>query len=172
MVDFYCDEEPLASGFCIFYDKDYLQNKTNYEEHKRQVLERLKHKVNHAISYNEPLLCIGFQLPDFSLSDLSINKELTMPIYFSGSQFFGKADFSGVNFQERTYFSKAKFRGEALFDKAKFRITSFNKAKFEGVPLPKLISREKPTKTNKLMLRCNNCTLLIFANAKVSQQSC
>ena len=28
----------------------------------------------------------------------------------------------------------------------------------------------KPTKTNKLMLRCNNCTLLIFANAMLSQQ--
>ena len=28
----------------------------------------------------------------------------------------------------------------------------------------------KPTKTNKLMLRCNNCTLLIFENGKLSQQ--
>jgi hypothetical protein len=29
----------------------------------------------------------------------------------------------------------------------------------------------KITKTNKLMLRCNNnCTLLIFANGKLSQQ--
>jgi hypothetical protein len=67
-VDFNCtEEEPLASGFCIFHDKDYLQDKTNYDEHKRKVLDRLKHKVNHAISNNEPLLCIGFQLPDFSL---------------------------------------------------------------------------------------------------------
>jgi hypothetical protein len=28
----------------------------------------------------------------------------------------------------------------------------------------------KPTKTNKLIPRCNNCTLLIFANANLSQQ--
>jgi len=28
----------------------------------------------------------------------------------------------------------------------------------------------KPTKTKKLMLRCNNCTLLIFENGKLSQQ--
>jgi hypothetical protein len=68
-VDFYCDEEPLASGFCIFHDKDYLQDKTNNEEHKRVVLDRLKRKVKHAISNNEPLLCLGFQLPDFNLSD-------------------------------------------------------------------------------------------------------
>ena len=49
-VDFNCtEEEPLASGLCIFHDKDYLQDKTNYEDHKRKVLDRLKHKVNHAI---------------------------------------------------------------------------------------------------------------------------
>jgi hypothetical protein len=64
-VDFDCpEEEPLASGFCIFHDKDYLQDKTNNEEHKRKVLNRLERKVNHAISNNEPLLCIGFQLPN------------------------------------------------------------------------------------------------------------
>lgn len=79
-VDFDCDEEPLASGFCIFHDKDYLQDKINYEEHKRKVQNRLKHRVNHAISNNEPLLCMGFQLPDFSLSDLDLSirsKEFT-----------------------------------------------------------------------------------------------
>jgi hypothetical protein len=86
--NFNCQEEnPLASGFCIFHDKDYLQDKTNNEEHKRIVLDRLKHNVNHAISNNEPLLCIGFQLPDF-LSDLSISKEFTKSVYFNGSWFY------------------------------------------------------------------------------------
>jgi hypothetical protein len=82
-VDFNCpEEEPLASGFCIFHDKDYLQDKTNYEEHERKVLDRLKNKVNHAIYNNEPLFCIGFQLPDFSLSDLrNISKEFTKSVY-------------------------------------------------------------------------------------------
>jgi hypothetical protein len=42
---------------------------TNNEEHKRKVLDILKNIVNHAISNDDPLLCIGFQLPDFSLSD-------------------------------------------------------------------------------------------------------
>jgi hypothetical protein len=63
--DLYCDEE-LASGFCIFHDKDYLQDKTNNEEHKRNLLDRFKHKVNDAISNKKPLFCIGFQLPDLS----------------------------------------------------------------------------------------------------------
>jgi hypothetical protein len=66
-VDFDCqEEEPLVSGFCIFHDKDYLQDKTNNEEHKRNLLDRFKHKVNDAISNKKPLFCIGFQLPDLS----------------------------------------------------------------------------------------------------------
>jgi hypothetical protein len=106
-VDFYCQEKEaldLASGLCMFHDKDYLQDKTNNEEHKRKVLDRLKHKVNHAISNNEPLLCIGFQLPEFRLSD---------------SQFFGKAEFF-----------EAKFHGEAHFGGATFHEAQFNEAKF------------------------------------------
>ena len=92
-VDFKCQEEdPLASDFCIFHDEDCLQDKTNYGEYKRKVLDRFKHKVDDAISNKKPLFCIGFQLPDFSLSDLSTSKEeFTKPVYFSGLQFFGKA---------------------------------------------------------------------------------
>jgi hypothetical protein len=131
-IHFCCPEEPLPSGFCIFHDKDYLQDKTNYEDHKRKVLERLKHKVNHAISNKETLLCIGFQLPDLSLSDLSVSKEFTIPVYFSSSQFFGKAyfheanfqdlaDFSLANFQVFAYFHDANFQGEAYFHDANFK---------------------------------------------------
>jgi hypothetical protein len=109
IVDFYCDDgDPLSSGFCIFHDKDYLQDKTNNEEHKRKVLERLKNKVNRAISNNEQLLCIGFHLPDFSLK----LTKFTKPVYFSGSQFFAKADFSGVNFEERASFNNSEFYGK------------------------------------------------------------
>ena len=105
------EEESLASGFCIFHDKDYLRDKTNYEEHKRKVLNRFKHKVNHAISNNEPLLCIGFRLPEFNLSDLSNSKEFTKSIYFNDSQFFGKATFSRTEFQGQAVFIGAKFKG-------------------------------------------------------------
>jgi hypothetical protein len=67
MVDFNCQEMPLVSGRCIFHDKDYLQDKTSKEKRKEEVLNRLKRKVNHAISDNESLLCIGFQLLDFQI---------------------------------------------------------------------------------------------------------
>jgi uncharacterized protein YjbI with pentapeptide repeats len=132
-IHFCCPEEPLASSFCIFHDKDYLQDKTNYEEHKRKILDRLKRKVNHAISNNETLLCIGFQLPEFSLSDLSISKEFTKPVYFNGSRFFGNADFFKTNFKGRAVFSEAHFQGGANFFGACFRqIAYFDKAHFQG----------------------------------------
>jgi len=135
-VDFYCDdEEALSSGFCIFHDKHYLQDKINNEEHKRNVLEKLKHKVDRALSYSEPLLCIGFQLPEFSLSDLSNNlsnsKEFTKPVYFSGSHFYEKADFARANFEGGASFYNTKFEGETLFYNANFRVAIFTKANFE-----------------------------------------
>jgi hypothetical protein len=142
-VDFYCVEESLASGFCIFHDKDYLQYGSNNEEYKRKVLDRLKHKVNHAISNNEPLFCIGFQLPEFSLSDLSNSSEFTKPVYFTGSQFFGNADFKGANFQEGVFFEEANFQkvlftgvnfqGKVHFYKANFQKEAlFNGSTFNG----------------------------------------
>jgi hypothetical protein len=76
--------------------------------HKRKVLERLKNKVNRAISNNEQLLCIGFHVPDFSLK----LTKFTKPVYFSGSQFFGKADFSKANFEERASFNNSEFYGK------------------------------------------------------------
>jgi hypothetical protein len=112
-IHFCCPEEPSASGFCIFHDKDYLHSKTNYEEHKRTVLDRLNHKVNHAISNNEPLLFIGFQLQDFNLLNLSNSKEFTKPIYFNGSRFFGNADFYRAKFEGGADFNGAKFQENA-----------------------------------------------------------
>ena len=106
-IDFYCDEEHLASGRCIFHDNHYLHDKTNNDEHKRTILDRLKRKVKHAISNNESLLCIGFKLQDFSLSHLSVNKVFTKSVYFCGSHLFGKAFLTRSNFQRAVFFSGA-----------------------------------------------------------------
>jgi hypothetical protein len=54
-------------------------------------------------------------------------------VYFSGSQFFGYADFKEAIFQERAVFSDARFKGGAYFDKAHFQeIVFLSRAKFEG----------------------------------------
>jgi hypothetical protein len=105
-IRFKCPEEvegPLASRFCTFHNNNYcVRDKAAHDIRKSFVLYLLKQKVNHAISYSEPLFCIGFQLHDFSLSNLSISKKFTKPVYFNGSQFFGKADFSEAKFQGDT----------------------------------------------------------------------
>jgi hypothetical protein len=143
-VDFNCDdEEPLASGRCILHDEGYLQDKEHEKEHKKKVIEKLRHTVNDAISNNKALLCIGFQLPGFSFSDLDISKEFTKPVYFINSQFFGKADFSEANFKGKADFLGAKFEGEVAFYNSEFYgktyfsgqfngITNFNYVLFEG----------------------------------------
>ena len=95
-----------------------------------KVLYRFKHKVNHAISYNESLLCIGFQLPDFSLSGLSISKEFTKPVYFFDSQFLGYADFFGANFKGEANFRKTTFCNEVNFTSVKFSQARFHSARF------------------------------------------
>jgi len=74
----------------------------------------LKHKVNDAISNNEPLFCIGFQLHDFNLWDLDISKEFTKPVYFNESLFFGKADSSRALLKGGADFIEAKFQAQGL----------------------------------------------------------
>jgi hypothetical protein len=76
---------------------------------KRRYWTGLKHKVNQAISNKEPLLCIGFLLPEFNLSDLTISIEFTKPVYFPDSQFFGKANFFKANLQGEANFEEANF---------------------------------------------------------------
>ncbi|HKG31907.1 MAG TPA: pentapeptide repeat-containing protein [Nitrososphaeraceae archaeon] len=123
----------MVSGFYIFHDKDYVQDKTNNEEHKRAVLDRLKRKVNHAISNNEPLLCIGYQLPEFSLSDLGIiSKEFTKSVYFNNSQFFGKAEFSEAKFHRGAFFGDTNFQETQFFDTEFYGEAIFRAANFQG----------------------------------------
>jgi hypothetical protein len=132
-VDFDCQEEPLVSGFCIFHDKGYLQDKTNNEEQKKKVLNRLKYKLNQSRrTIEEPLLCIGFRLPDFILSDLKISKEFGEPVYFSYCDFFGKADFAGANFQGEADFYASSFYGKTYFSGQFSNKMKFNYVLFEG----------------------------------------
>ena len=133
---FKCPEEGtliLASGFCIFHDKDSLQDKTMYEDRKKKQLDILTDKITQSISGGKPLLCIGFYLPDFNLSDLNIELEFTKPVYFVSSHFLGEVNFSKANFIGQAVFSKAIFEEETDFSGANFRGTAnFFEATFKG----------------------------------------
>ena len=134
--DFKC-QEPLVSEFCIFHDKGYLQDKANNKEHKQEVLDGLKRKVNHAISNHEPLFCVGFQLPDFSLSDLIsdlsiISKEFSEPVYFSQANFQGEVNFHEAKFQREADFINSEFYGKTYFSTHFNAETNFNYVLFEA----------------------------------------
>ena len=118
-ADYNCDskdEDILDSGWCIFHDENYLQDKSNnYKEHEQKVRDRLEAKVRNSIDKNEPLLCIGYHLPDFT-----INGNFTKPVYFMECEFRGKADFYEATFSAEANFTSAKFQGVTDFNKAPF----------------------------------------------------
>jgi flagellar motility protein MotE (MotC chaperone) len=66
MYNFECEyQEALETNFCIFHNKDYLQDKNNIIEYKqrvKEVKEKLNERVKQSISHNELLLCIGYHL--------------------------------------------------------------------------------------------------------------
>jgi hypothetical protein len=63
-VDYNCDSKDedildSGSGFCIFHDENYLQDKNNdHKEHEQKVRDRLEPKVRNSssVDQNEPLL--------------------------------------------------------------------------------------------------------------------
>jgi uncharacterized protein YjbI with pentapeptide repeats len=139
LVDYNCnskDGEVLDSGFCIFHDENYLQDKNNHKEREQEVVTKLMVKVNNSIDRKEALLCIGYRLPD-----IKIKGNFTKPLYFlqakfqqidfSLAKFSGEASFNSAEFSEKANFGSAKFSGEASFNSAKFSgEASFNSAKF------------------------------------------
>ena len=107
-VDYNCDskdEDILASGFCIFHDENYLQNKDNPEEHKQKVSKALMDKVNDSITNNKALFCIGYNLPP----DIRIHGTFSKPVYFSHAK-FQRVDFSSTKFSAVADFSEDYFR--------------------------------------------------------------
>ena len=50
----------------------------------------------------------------------------TKPVYFSGSQFFVKANFREAKFEGEVDFIQIKFQGGAAFDEAKFEEADFS----------------------------------------------
>lgn len=130
-----CPEtEVLDSGLCVFHDKDFLDDKTNYQEHTEVVLKKLKYKIKQSISNDKQLLCIGYFLPDFSLIDLDISDKenrvvFTKSVYFVSSR-FRNVDFSRALFDGEAVFESANFVGEANFSRVTFRIAIYDRAAF------------------------------------------
>jgi len=134
-MTFKCKEEALESSSCIFHDKNYLNHYLSSfrEERKKKVKNRLMDMIN-KVSSLEPLLCIGYHLPD-----IKIEGTLSKPVHFIQSKFEGTADFSEATFSGEAIFKEATFSGEASFKGATFlgktyfaTATFFREADFSG----------------------------------------
>ena len=128
---FECEEKSLDSGFCIFHDKNYDNNKER--------LNQLNKKIESSVRNKEPLFCIGYNIPD-----IKIKKKFFALIYFTKAKlenfnFSGSeaeyADFSGTKFDyidfSETTFNELDFLGSEGFGNSKFsKITILKKANF------------------------------------------
>jgi uncharacterized protein YjbI with pentapeptide repeats len=105
---------------CMFHDG------SSYESRPDDVRNEFYKMVEDAIQNDQPLRCIGFNLPD-----ITVMGKFTKPVYFSNAT-FQRADFSNVEFQQEANFSFATFQQQANFSYATFQQEAdFSKATFQ-----------------------------------------
>jgi uncharacterized protein YjbI with pentapeptide repeats len=114
---------------CMFHDG------YSYKSRPNDVRNEFYKMVDDAIQNDQPLYCIGFNLPDITVN----GKKFTKPVYFSDA-IFQQAYFSNVEFQKADFFSAefkhasfrgAKFQQEAYFSFATFQQANFSDATFQ-----------------------------------------
>ena len=97
--------------YCLFHDPDH------WRENPDEVRQEFYELVRQAIENGEPLMCIGYHLPDIRLTDeeLGVEVEFRAPVIFRDAHFHGCADFSGAQFQGYADFSGSTVLGKLLF---------------------------------------------------------
>jgi len=115
-ANFACDEIALASGLCIFHDKNYSNDK--------ELDQKISDKIKSVLAKNETLFCIGYNIPDLKIKETFKNF-----VYFTKAS-FTNTDFSSSKFQS-VDFSGAKFQN-ANFSKATFEEADFLAVEFSG----------------------------------------
>jgi hypothetical protein len=99
-----CPHEP-SQPRCMFHDG------SSYESRPDDVRNEFYKMVEDAIQNDQPLYCIGFNLPDITVN----GKKFTKPVYFSNATFQQQAIFLGSAFQQQANFSFATFQQQADF---------------------------------------------------------
>jgi uncharacterized protein YjbI with pentapeptide repeats len=110
LVLYKCPHEP-SKPRCMFHDG------SSYKSRPDDVRNEFYKMVEDAIQNDQPLYCIGFNLPDITV----MGKKFTKPVYFPYSTFQQQAIFSFAKFQQQAYFSRATFQQQADFSFAKFQ---------------------------------------------------
>jgi uncharacterized protein YjbI with pentapeptide repeats len=113
LVLYKCPHEP-SKPRCMFHDG------SSYKSRPDDVRNEFYKMVEDAIQNDQPLYCIGFNLPDITVN----GKQFTKPVYFSYAT-FQQAYFSNVEFQQvdfsRATFQQARCYIPTNFSRATFR---------------------------------------------------
>ena len=142
-ANFACDEIALASGLCIFHDKNYSNDK--------ELGQKISEKIKSTLAKKEALFFIGYNIPDLKIKETFKNVVYFTKANFTNTDFrnskFKKVDFSGAKFQNANFskaifeeadFLAAEFSGKANFSntvfkkKVNFSESVFKRANFSG----------------------------------------
>ena len=139
-VSYKCTLEP-SKPRCMFHDG------SSYKSRPDDVRNEFYKMVDDAIQNNQPLYCIGFNLPDITVNGIKFVK----PVYFSNAKFqqqadfsyatFQQADFSGAKFQQ-VDFSRTTFHQQAYFSGSTFQQANFSRAIFQQVDFSRAIFQQ------------------------------
>jgi len=132
---FECDKDAHNSKLCIFHDPEYAD--------QEKIIEQLSEKTKKASKNNEPLFCIGYNIPK-----IIVRESFSKPVYFTKSKFqianFAKSKFEIADFSGSQFIS-ANFSG-AKFEEADFMaIKVKGKADFSGTTFSKKINFSEST---------------------------
>ena len=146
LLRYECKEDAIQGDFCIFHDQNYLTHPKNGQTNAENLKGELIKKIEKCISSNEPLVCVGYRLPDFTFKDFGVPvnflkatfmgvidfraAEFTQKANFTEAKFAAKADFTGAKFMEKAFFSGVEFMEEADFTEAEFTEAYFSDANF------------------------------------------
>lgn len=120
---FDCQEDALDSEFCVFHDKNYLNDNSS-----KIVRDLFIKRLDESISNFRPFVCIEYNLPAINMA----NKDLPMQIYFVKTVFHGDVIFDKIAFTDNTVFEKTTFKGKTSFLGAEFHeLTKFSECIFE-----------------------------------------
>ena len=125
-----CSHPVVEGGLrCKFHDLNYG------DENPKDVIDSYKSLVKLAFESNEPLVCIGFNIPQANFSNVIFQESAD----FSFAVFIGQASFNGAyfineaNFKSTTFKKEANFKGAIFSKRANFSGAVTGRANFGSV---------------------------------------
>ena len=129
--DFRCTEMPLESGYCVFHDPEFLNEKhSDIQVRIDKLISSFDKKLKEYFDRKEKnWLFIGYIIPGFELNDTVISAN----IFFTAAIIHGNVKFKGVKFKGKVSFQGAHFGGNVAITECEFAKADFdNNSHFHG----------------------------------------